>query len=585
MDWEMETRYRSSHYRPPDLKEPSPLTFKEWTAKFGVEARDQVDEAAWDALKFADSKDYELYLEANDYEYQLDEFRAKVDNLKFISGMLFDFEPFWIKDSQPRMRVEEPRALGLMSFREWRRKQRVGAVTWSEERMNANSMAERFDKDLNLYGEYVEDKSETWARVWYHWRSEDTMNLRRRLNEKWYLALDPNAELPELETASTENPPMASKEPTVNEEATASEEAPAQPGLGRTIVDWVGNPRIPVSPLSSDDVDTGEDTEAEEENDEKEETLPMTFAVWCASPLTPQNPDQEKNTYSALRSDLKAYTSYLGGYNHRPLSHVELDPIRSGHFAVRQRLEFFQRNTFNHTPPNLLNTPTGITIRPLSLAYFRKDLEKQGYRLSTNSGWILEAYTLYLSRFEEGTVGGFLLVLNWWARDDRRELCGLPRSDPLTTKLTAVLRYLVQYIISKKDKAYRVAAQQNLSSVILMLNSCMDNGLEPTAEQWSTVCKAYKMAEAIEATMRARAEEVLVEEEEEDIAMDISSDEESDRAMIGELDELENRPTRLVLLPEDPILLERGLRNFQAGVVRERVDQRRLWEARRRTDY
>ena len=120
-----------------------------------------------------------------------------------------------------------------------------------------------------------------------------------------------------------------------------------------------------------------------------------------------------------------------------------------------------------------------------------------------------------------------MLVLNWWARDDRRELCGLPRSDPLTTKLTAVLRYLVQYIVSKEDKPYRVAAEQNLSSVILMLNSCMDKGLEPTAVQWITVREAYKRAEAIEATMRARAEEVVVEDEEEDSAMEISSGEEA----------------------------------------------------------
>lgn len=53
----------------------------------------------------------------------------------------------------------------------------------------------------------------------------------------------------------------------------------------------------------------------------------------------------------------------------------------------------------------------------------------------------------------------------------------------------------------------------------------MDKGLEPTAEQSSTVRKSYKRAEAIEATMRARAE-VVVQDEEEDIAMEISSGEE-----------------------------------------------------------
>lgn len=121
------------------------------------------------------------------------------------------------------------------------------------------------------------------------------------------------------------------------------------------------------------------------------------------------------------------------------------------------------------TPPTILNTPPGTTIKPLSLADFRRDLERKEYKLGTYSGWHLEAYTLYLSRFGEGTVGGFLLVLDWRARDDRRELCGLPHSDPLTTEITTVLRYLVQYIVSKKDKAYRAVAEQNLSSVILML--------------------------------------------------------------------------------------------------------------------
>lgn len=197
------------------------------------------------------------------------------------------------------------------------------------------NLRERFDRDLNLYGMYVEDKSEAWAWVWHHWRSEDAINLRGRLNEKWHLALDPDAELPGLETASTENTRIASEERRDNEEATANEEAPAQPRWGRTMGDWVGNPRIPVS--------TREDAEAEEDAQE-DETLPMTFAVWCVSPLAPQNPDRGKNTYSALRSDLKAYTCYLGGYNHRASPRIYQDPIRSGHFEVRYRLDFFQRN-------------------------------------------------------------------------------------------------------------------------------------------------------------------------------------------------------------------------------------------------
>jgi hypothetical protein len=107
----------------------------------------------------------------------------------------------------------------------------------------------------------------------------------------------------------------------------------------------------------------------------------------------------------------------------------------------------------------------------------------------------------------------------------------------------------------------------------------MDKGLELTAEQWSTVRKAYKRAEAIEATLRARAEEVVVQDEEEDSAMEISSGEESDSAMIGDLDELESGAARLSFLPEDPILVEQGLRNFQ-----REVDRCREWDARRRTD-
>ena len=111
--------------RPLTLEDPSPLTSREWTAKFGVKARGQEDQEPWEALEFYDCNDYELYLEANDHEYQLDEFRAKVNDLRFISRKFFDFEPILIKDSHPSMRVEEPRALGLMSFREWRRKGRV----------------------------------------------------------------------------------------------------------------------------------------------------------------------------------------------------------------------------------------------------------------------------------------------------------------------------------------------------------------------------------------------------------------------------------------------------------------------------
>ena len=107
----------------------------------------------------------------------------------------------------------------------------------------------------------------------------------------------------------------------------------------------------------------------------------------------------------------------------------------------------------------------------------------------------------------------------------------------------------------------------------------MDKGLEPTAEQLSTVRKAYKRAEAIEATMRARAEEVVVQDEEEDSAMEISSGEESDSARIGDLEEPENGAERLVFLHEDPILLERSIRNFQEG-----VDQWREWEARNGID-
>lgn len=49
--------------------------------------------------------------------------------------------------------------------------------------------------------------------------------------------------------------------------------------------------------------------------------------------------------------------------------------------------------------------------------------------------------------------------------------------------------------------------------------------------------------------------------------------------MIGDLDEPENGAVRLSFLPEDPILVEQGLRNFQRA-----VDRCRGWDARRRTD-
>jgi hypothetical protein len=155
-----------------------------------------------------------------------------------------------------------------------------------------------------------------------------------------------------------------------------------------------------------------------------------------------------------------------------------------------------------HTPPS---TPT----RSLSFVDFRNDLRKQGYRVSTNFGWLSDAYLLYLgSKDDRKAVGGFNLLLNWWARDDRRELEGLPRSDPLTTKLTAVLRWLAQYIASRKGLAYRVAAKKNLSAAILKLNSWMDEHHELTAADWQLVHQAYERTVAIETL--SRRQEMLV---------------------------------------------------------------------------
>ncbi len=125
-----------------------------------------------------------------------------------------------------------------------------------------------------------------------------------------------------------------------------------------------------------------------------------------------------------------------------------------------------------------------------------------------NSGWVEDAYLLYLGMFaDEAAVNGFALARDWWARGDRRELEGLPRHDLLTVKIKSGMRRLVLYIVSLEDQSTQLAAQGCLSPVLLMLNRCMEEHRELTAEQWEYVHGAHNHAERVAAVVAARLQE------------------------------------------------------------------------------
>jgi hypothetical protein len=326
--WETDRTSPVVVIRPPPLEDTKPLTFKEWTAKLGVEAREFEGKEGlepWEALGFFDCDDYALYLEKNDYEYQLDEFRAQVDVVRHIWRKCFRFDPAHIYEDVPKREVPLPE--GILGWREWRRSERLGVIKWSEERMKATSAAERYERNLSLYGEYVAAKSEYWSKIFLCWWTADTASLRKKLNDS-DKSLDP--ERPRPDSAATEESATANKEPIASENSTASEEPtadeeepPPRRRQWKTASRWIGNACLPVAQASSSDEYNEEEEEEGEEEEEPiveepipDEPNPMTFLEWSTSPLAPQDPKRNKNTDSTIRSDLKAYISYLGSYTH-----------------------------------------------------------------------------------------------------------------------------------------------------------------------------------------------------------------------------------------------------------------------------
>ena len=467
-EWKKERNLPIHVIAPPPVGEAKPLTFKEWASKFGVEAKDfdsKEDLTPWEALDFHDCDGYELYLEENDFEYELDLFRARNDSLRYIDRLFFDFDPSKLQAHDPHAEETE----GLLSWRIWMRKERLGAIKWSEERMKAKSKPERFERDLNLYAVYLEDASDYWSKVLTYFRTKDTLTRRRRLNEGRHLNWDPDRA--EGEIGATEFPPTSNDEEytgRVQRMRTASR--CRHPTNGQEAKEEV----------------------KEADADDKDGPIAMTFAEWCASLLAPQDGKQNKNTDAALRADLKGYVNYCSTFRH---------PMPEEHCVVRRRLDSFRAETFNYTPDCQSTEQIGQTVMkwPWSLSDFRHGLTAGGFKPSKNSGWVEDAYVLYLDMFaDKETAGGFTQSRDWWARDDRRELEGIPRCDPLTTKITSVMRLLVQYIVSMEDDpASRFAVKACLSPVLLMLNSCMEEHRDLTTEQWDYVRATYHHAEAV----------------------------------------------------------------------------------------
>ncbi|KAN0098340.1 hypothetical protein V8E51_014003 [Hyaloscypha variabilis] len=153
--------------------------------------------------------------------------------------------------------------------------------------------------------------------------------------------------------------------------------------------------------------------------------VPLTFAEWCVSPLVPADREFNRNTDSALRADLFGYQHYLFRF-------PETAPVYEKHRELCARLSLAYVEDFE-------SRTTNSASQPLSLRDFARSLKEQGYRTSTLT-WEVDAYLLYLGSVADAAeVGGFTMARDWWARGDRRELEGLPRHDPVTTKLKSWL--------------------------------------------------------------------------------------------------------------------------------------------------
>ncbi|KAE9373694.1 hypothetical protein N431DRAFT_535205 [Stipitochalara longipes BDJ] len=393
-----------------------PLTFQEWTSRFGGRSAGMLEE--WTTLNF-DCQKYEEYLEDNGFEYECDIFHAKNAEDYSLERRIFHFDE--VKN-------------GKLSLHAWRTKERLGAIKDKEEGLTPRTVAEIFESTLDLYALYLTDAPED-AEVLHELRVSVAKDRRLQL----YGLEDLSHEEAQAQIAAIPAPSMAYK----------------------------------------DDV-------------------PMSFAEWCASPLAQPDLEFNRNTDFALRADLCRYKHYLFRF-------PEATSIYEEHSKVWNRLRSAYIDDFSSRTTNsvILNRAR----QPLSLKDFFLLLEEQGYR-RLSLEWAGDAYVLYLgSLADESEVGGFTMARDWWARGDRRELEGLPRSDPVAAKLKSVMEWLARYIFSMENEALRSSARVKLSSSLLMLNSYMDQSREPTAEQWQHIRTSFHEAEHLVNSMRALPEQ------------------------------------------------------------------------------
>jgi hypothetical protein len=226
----------------------------------------------------------------------------------------------------------------------------------------------------------------------------------------------------------------------------------------------------------------------------KAEGEPMSFEEWTNSPLAWRSSHLAKNSNASLRADLRDYTSYLHSF---PGSERLADSLH----AKRTDLETHHILHFSFNPR--LNFTFAWDQQTPSYASFNNTLVDQGYKRSRE--WASDAYLLFLGSLpDQVAVTGFTITRDWWARADRRELCGLPREDPFVVKITSVLQRLAQlvddadqYPIPGAGYSAEVQVQGCLEEVILMLNSCLETNTEPTSAQWEEVRTAYHRGQAM----------------------------------------------------------------------------------------
>jgi hypothetical protein len=216
---------------------------------------------------------------------------------------------------------------------------------------------------------------------------------------------------------------------------------------------------------------------------EEDEVL-LTFKEWRSSRSTQ---DVESEKYTILCDQLRRYTHYL--YRFPPTV-----PRAMQHFRERNRLEVARADGFKFQPRPNLEPDRRFLPPPMSFSAFSSELETYGYK-TEGFDWLSEAYMLYLGACaESGILGSFRYTRDCWARDDRHELEGLPRSNPIIADLESVLRRLAQHVHSIEDMRRRIVVWEFLSGAILMLDSYMNQRRRPTHAEWNAISAAYHFA-------------------------------------------------------------------------------------------